>query len=172
MRIFFVRPEKHDTDLEFIYALIFLAAFTFLGALYPRITAPSHMCASEPDRFGQVSIAFFPSFAGSGCVFRDATGIPCFACGGTRAAYFTLHLNFGRAMTYNPLVCLGTAGIAVWTLCILAARAFRTDRPRIALSRREWLVAKLLAVLAVTANWVFLVSNRELIVQPFEWMSQ
>ena len=39
-----------------------------------------------------------------GCIFLDATGIPCPACGGTRAFFALLNGNLRQSFSYNPIV--------------------------------------------------------------------
>ena len=55
-----------------------------------------------------------------GCPLRQKTGIPCLACGLTRAFDYTAHLRIGDAFAVTPLGVLG----AVLELC----RAHQ-DRP-------------------------------------------
>lgn len=42
------------------------------------------------------------------CVVRQATGWDCAGCGMTRATHELLHLRFGKALAYNPLIVLAS----------------------------------------------------------------
>lgn len=57
------------------------------------------------------------------CPFRAATGLPCPACGSTRAVRAALAGDFGRSLYLNPLPFLlaGVGAVLLW-------RAWRTPR--------------------------------------------
>jgi hypothetical protein len=48
------------------------------------------------------------------CPFHALTHLLCPGCGGTRALYQLLHLNFTEAMHYNALVAVATPLFLMW----------------------------------------------------------
>ena len=49
--------------------------------------------------FPPVTSGFYPQ-----CVFKQATGLDCPGCGTTRALHALLHLRFGEAFRFNPML--------------------------------------------------------------------
>ncbi|MGY8642433.1 MAG: DUF2752 domain-containing protein [Verrucomicrobiales bacterium] len=87
------------------------------------------------------------------CPFKIATGLPCFLCGGTRAA---LNLTTGHpilALQFNPLVTiiLGFVSVALLLKIALAKKVILSgpfqDR------RFLWM----LAITVVGANWIYVI---------------
>lgn len=89
------------------------------------------------------------------CVFRNATGVPCPACGSTRAA---LAVADGRpldAMAHNPLMTIAGVLAAAWLVMRVGfARQVEIDLPRWA-GLPVW--AALAALLA--ANWIYVIAR-------------
>jgi hypothetical protein len=86
------------------------------------------------------------------CPFRELTGLPCPACGTTRAALALARLDPAGAIALNPLATLGAlifvlggAAAAVASLAGMPLREPRLDGPALRTS----------AVLAVAANWTW-----------------
>jgi hypothetical protein len=83
-----------------------------------------------------------------GCTLRRATGLDCAGCGMTRATHELLHLRFGRAVAYNPLVVLSSPFLLIWCGLEVAAWLFqeRYRGPRIKVSKKGglWIVAVVL----------------------------
>lgn len=95
-----------------------------------------------------------------GCPLRRHTGIPCMACGTTRAFDWVTHGRIGEAFALTPLgttVVLSCALLAVWGLAVIA---FRAPLPDVALAPREQRVARLGLVAAVLGNWAWMVATR------------
>ena len=92
-----------------------------------------------------------------GCVFKAITGVPCVACGGTRAAVALAHGQPLHALGWNPLVAAGLLGLVVylpyaWLVVIGAMRPLRTG----------WLTPPMpvwlrwTTLTALLANWLYL----------------
>jgi uncharacterized protein DUF2752 len=88
-----------------------------------------------------------------GCLFRDLTGLPCPTCGTAHAALAIAHLDLSGAFAINPLATLGALlfllGGAAAAAASLAGRPLR--EPRL-----SGPVPRLAALLAVAANWAWL----------------
>ncbi len=92
------------------------------------------------------------------CPFRLATGLPCPACGSTRAAAAILRGNFGEALRLNPNGYLLFAMGAV-ILPLLAWDGITGDRvyARFYLRCNRWLQRRAVWIpllLLVAANWI------------------
>lgn len=91
-----------------------------------------------------------------GCIVKQTVGLPCPACGSTRAALALTRLDFLGAFTLNPLATLGllfllTGGLAAGTAAI-------AGRPIVEPSAYPiWL--RLALPLAVALNWGWLVMD-------------
>ena len=104
---------------------------------------------------GAALVPFAPLLAPfvPGCVFHAVTGIPCPACGSTRAVIALAHGDIGRALALNPLAT--TAIVVGGAACVLAPFwvALRGPVPIVAPSLR----LRVLLVVAIAANWAWLV---------------
>jgi len=64
---------------------------------------------------GPTGMPWFP-----GCLFKRVTGLHCPGCGMTRAAFATLHGDFGRAFRMNPvgvvLLPIALIGVGIETV--------------------------------------------------------
>jgi hypothetical protein len=85
------------------------------------------------------------------CLFKLATGKPCPTCGTTRMVLAVIHGQWRQAVGHNPLMfgllCLGIA--------LLALRVVFSRRFVVIASPRSRRFAALAAVVAVLANWVY-----------------
>ena len=90
------------------------------------------------------------------CRFRAWTGLPCPTCGSTRAALELLQGNFRGAFQQNPLVTtaylLALPGFVWW----FGGSRRWWKGPRLHLSRRPMKLAVAALLLAVAANWAYL----------------
>jgi len=103
---------------------------------------------------------FVPVLAlGYGCPFRALTGLPCATCGMTRAFVRLAHGDFPGAVGASPYgALLAAAGWLFATLAVLRAVA-GAPWPTLPPGRTRGLAV--LAVVALLANWAFLVvANR------------
>ena len=91
------------------------------------------------------------------CVFREHTGWPCPACGLTRALDGLAHGRFGFAFASNPLGALGGCLLAAAALVAVVQYAFRLSLPMPVPSAREARVGRLGLLLAVLANYAFVI---------------
>ena len=94
---------------------------------------------------------------------KSVAGIPCAACGGTRAAVALSHGRFAEALAMNPLAATGIA--ICLAVALLAAIEFRS-RGRIGFGNAFALAARTkpqfglrAAILAaLLANWIYLIA--------------
>lgn len=121
------------------YALIF-GAITLLAAAaaWLRIT---------------VTTGWIPAL----CVLREVTGIPCPACGSTRALSALLTGRIGSALAFNPLVTLLAVGSASAASGSTVRRLAGRGALALEVSPREETVLRVVAVTAVAANWAYLI---------------
>ena len=91
------------------------------------------------------------------CSFKLVTGLPCFGCGMTRSWVHLLHGEIAEAWSMSPLglaLCLATVGgLAYGALRHLGLPALRAN-----LSARGTFIFRTLAVLAILANWAYVLS--------------
>lgn len=91
-----------------------------------------------------------------GCLFRDLTGLPCPTCGTAHAALAITRLDPAAAFAINPLATLGALlfllGGAAAAGASLAGWPLR--EPRL-----DGLFPRLAAILAVAANWAWLLMH-------------
>ena len=94
-----------------------------------------------------------------GCVFKAATGVPCVACGGTRAAVALAHGQPLHALGWNPLAAAALLGLALyvpyaWFVVSGAMRPLRTGwlSPPMPVWLR-WVI-----ITALLANWSYLIA--------------
>jgi hypothetical protein len=90
------------------------------------------------------------------CLWKACTGLPCFACGGTRALTLLLGGRWADAVQLNPGVVAAVALVAVANVYALAVLVLRVPP-----SRPGWLVRghwRWLLLGAVLANWLYLLA--------------
>ncbi|MCL4234049.1 MAG: DUF2752 domain-containing protein [Deltaproteobacteria bacterium] len=93
------------------------------------------------------------------CPFFNITGLPCPACGMTRACVFTAHGDWVAALLANPLgpALMAASVVALGALASLIA----TNAPRLALEDylrdRAWIRVSAAAILMV--NWAGLIAR-------------
>lgn len=91
------------------------------------------------------------------CVFKAATGLPCMTCGTTRALARLARLDVAGALAMNPLSTLGTLVLLPWGAADLALLS-RGRALALELSPAAGRVFRVAAVVAVLANWAWLVA--------------
>jgi hypothetical protein len=116
------------------------------GIIYGTIAA----LALAAARFLPVHVMLPP------CAFRSAVGLPCPACGATRALVALARGDVGQALVLNPLLSLVViAGLVLFFANVLSL-ALRLPRPSFVLTRKEGWLVRSLAAGAVLLNWMFL----------------
>lgn len=108
-------------------------------------------------RFIPVAVIFHPFW---GCTLRRVTGIPCPACGLTRAFDYTAHGRFLDAFRTTPLGALVPwlcVGVALYGVAILVARV---PVPRLETTYREGNLLRYGFAGLVAINWVYMVVIR------------
>jgi hypothetical protein len=88
-----------------------------------------------------------------GCLFRDLTGLPCPTCGTAHAALAIARLDLPGALAFNPLTTLGALVFLLGGFA--AAAASLAGRP-LREPRLSGPAPRLAALLAVAANWAWL----------------
>jgi hypothetical protein len=89
------------------------------------------------------------------CSFKAMTGLPCPTCGATRSWALLARLDPLGAFLMNPIVVLLTLGVAalgLWELLLLR----RSEALELWLAPAARRPLLLVAVVALLANWVFL----------------
>jgi hypothetical protein len=91
------------------------------------------------------------------CIFKLATGLPCMSCGTTRALGRLVHGDVAGALAMNPLAAVGMMALLPWAA---ADVALMTRRKAFGLELGAGAArgARLAAVMAVFANWAYLVA--------------
>jgi len=87
------------------------------------------------------------------CWFKEATRLPCPACGSSRAVFSLASGHAMEAFVSNPLLVTAGAAMMSWLLLRLVTRR----RFGLQLSKGEQWAAWAAGVLALAANWAFLI---------------
>jgi len=91
------------------------------------------------------------------CYFKALSGWPCLTCGTTRALGRLFALDLQGALAFNPLATLGVLALVPWAFADLAllpsGRALEVNLSP-ALAR----VARVAVVVALFANWIYLLA--------------
>jgi len=106
---------------------------------------------------GTIAVLHLDRLPFSLCVFKAVTGLPCMTCGTTRAFARLARLDLAGALAMNPLVTLATLALLPWAAADLALLP-RGRALRLELSPPAARVARIAAVIAVLANWAWLVA--------------
>lgn len=94
------------------------------------------------------------------CTFLALTGHPCITCGATRCAIALLHANFLAAWKWNPLVFVALLALTIFDVYAFAVLVTRGRRFRLTnFSVREKNVVRVVVLIAVFANWSYLLSR-------------
>ena len=88
------------------------------------------------------------SFRSLSCPFKVLTGIPCPACGTTRASLELLQGEWKAALYTNPLVVL-THGLIVGSLLWMLGDVWRGKETFLPAMRKSWKLCYLLPLLAL-----------------------
>jgi hypothetical protein len=108
-------------------------------------------------RFIPVARIFSPWW---GCPLRRTTGVPCMACGLTRAFDWEAHGHFLRAFKLTPLGAIAPVAAAALAAYGLAVIAVRAPVPDIELDATGSRVLRWSIIGLVLANWVYMVATR------------
>jgi len=103
--------------------------------------------------------AWLPALAALGpdCPFHALTGLPCFACGSTRAALRLAAGDVAGALLMNPLAAVTLGGLWIGGLAAPLWLALRLPLPHE--PRSLPLYARVAAMGILLANWCFLVAR-------------
>jgi len=99
---------------------------------------------------------WFASFAPR-CLFHALTGLPCPACGTTRAVLALGRGDIAAALAWNPLA--SAALLAGGAACLLAPAWIALRGPLPTLAPSLPLRARVALVAALAANWAWLVAR-------------
>lgn len=90
------------------------------------------------------------------CLLYDFLGLPCPACGGSRAGLSLLRGDLPGALIHNPLVTLALcAGSSILAIRLISGRQLVMDW-----SHRIDRIVPLLLVAAVLANWIYVFARQ------------
>jgi hypothetical protein len=96
-----------------------------------------------------------------GCWVRRLTGLPCPTCGATRCAMSLAHGDLAGAWRDNPLIFICYTGTLLINLYAAAVLLFRLPRLRLAnVPSQIKRALGALVIVALTANWIYLLANR------------
>jgi len=98
-----------------------------------------------------------PHLAGAlpGCLFRSIVGIPCPACGSTRAALALAGFDFPGAFAVSPLAAAAWVALVAGGVAAGGAALAGVGVPELPARLPVWLRAAV--VVAVLANWAYLI---------------
>lgn len=85
------------------------------------------------------------------CMLRRTTGVPCPACGGTRAVKSAAQFDIAGAFSQNPLI----ASVGVFVVVGVLVRLLTAQTIRLDCTARGWTILAVVAVLLIAANWVW-----------------
>ncbi len=133
------RATRDDRTLVAVVATTVLGAIGLAAAAAP--IAPALVRALPP------------------CVFHALTGVPCPACGSTRAVLALLAGDPRAALAFNPLVTLGAAVALAFALAAPAWLAVRGPVPRFVVAPAGGMPrsARIAIVGTIAAQWAWLV---------------
>ena len=94
------------------------------------------------------------------CAFHSLTGHPCLTCGMTRSTIRFFHGDFIGALRWNPLIFVALCGLVIFDIYAFAVLVFRAPRLRlIPLSPSERTFLRVLVIVLLLANWIYLLSR-------------
>ncbi len=132
MHIEFARREPGGIEFGIIYGMIALLALVTARFLpFPGLTPV--------------------------CVFKVVTGFPCPTCGSTRSLVHLSHGRFFDALAMNPLVATAVVVLVAALLWGTLTRLCHGPRIRLILSASEADRIRMVAVLALLLNWLYLI---------------
>jgi hypothetical protein len=91
------------------------------------------------------------------CPFRHLTGVPCVACGGTRALLALTRGELQAAFFWNPLVAVSAIAALAWLAYAAVVTLLRAPRLRVRLGARDRFLFRTAAWTALVGNWMFLI---------------
>ncbi len=91
------------------------------------------------------------------CTFKALSGWACMTCGATRALARLFALDLPGALALNPLVTVGVLALVPWALADLALLS-RGRALRVELAPGVARVVRVAFVVAVAANWIYLLA--------------
>lgn len=90
------------------------------------------------------------------CSFKEAFGIPCVGCGGTRAMIALAKGRAIEAFRFNPAAVLGVAACALWLASGLSRYLLATPEPTPAEQKRRIVRNASVAAVLLFLNWIYL----------------
>jgi Protein of unknown function (DUF2752) len=93
------------------------------------------------------------------CAFHDLTGHPCLTCGMTRSAIRFFHGDFIGALRWNPLIFAALCALTVFDVYAVVVLTTGARRFRLQLTIAEKRMMRVLGIVLLLANWVYLLSR-------------
>ena len=106
---------------------------------------------------GYFLLIFYPHFLSddSFCLFKYITGIPCPACGSTRATVLLFNGEFLKSVLMNPFALI-TNFLIILSLLWLINDLVKDKNDYFIFMKRDWqLNYKIIFVVVVIANWIW-----------------
>jgi Protein of unknown function (DUF2752) len=91
------------------------------------------------------------------CPLKHITGIPCPACGGTRALRALGHGAFLAALRWNPLVTMTALALLPFLIYAALVTVLGWPRVRLLFAPADQRLLRIAAWVAILANWAFLI---------------
>lgn len=91
------------------------------------------------------------------CGFKASTGIPCAACGGTRAMQAISHRKLSEALTFHPLFSSLVLMSPFWLAFGLKQFVQRESMPVTEIQNRRLKIGLLLFFAFLILNWFYLI---------------
>ena len=106
---------------------------------------------------GYFLFIFYPHFINnySFCLFKYVTGIPCPACGSTRATILLFKGDILQSILLNPLA-LVTNSLIIFSLLWLIYELFTSKNKFLDFMKKDWSVKyKILVAIIIIINWAW-----------------
>jgi len=93
------------------------------------------------------------------CLFNEWTGVPCPACGASRAALQLSHAQIAASFLTNPLFFIIYVSLSAWVVNALFGWIFKRNI-KVTLSVTEHKMVRILLIVAIPVNWLYLIIMR------------
>ena len=111
------------------------------------------------------AISVFALNRPAACMLKQASGVACIGCRGTRAVFAFANGHVVQSFLFNPMVALAGAGLFGWAIGVtITARNFD-----LRLSRPGWRLLWILIVAALAGVWIYVIFAERSEYTPEPW---